>query len=140
MKREFPNHPILCVGGIIIQDGSVLLVRRGNPPLKGEWTLPGGMVELGEKVQSAVRREIREETGLRVEPTRLAAIYERIVRLGGRVKYHYTVLDYVCQVKGGHLKAGSDVAGARWVAYEELKRYRLRRPAIEAIHGAIKPG
>lgn len=137
MKREFPDRPILGVGGIVIHGDSVLLVRRGNPPLKGQWTLPGGMVELGEKVQAAVRREVREETGLQVKPISLALVFERILRQGGRVQYHYTVLDYLCQLRGGQLKPGSDVTDARWVRNRDLEGYRVRRPAIKAISEAF---
>lgn len=139
MKREFPDRPILGVGGIVIHGDSVLLVRRGNPPLKGQWTLPGGMVELGEKVQTAVRREVREETGLRVTPLGLVTVFERILRQGGRVQYHYTVLDYLCQLRGGQLKPGSDVTEACWVRSKDLEGYRLQRPALQAILRAMKP-
>lgn len=137
VKREFPKQPILCVGAVVILGNSVLLIRRGKPPQKGEWTLPGGMVELGESLRAAVRREVQEETGLRVEPASLAAIFERIIRRNGRVQYHYIVLDYVCRLKGGKLRPASDVTDARWVSQAELGQYRLRPQARQVIQKAF---
>ncbi len=137
VKREFPKQPILCVGAVVILGNSVLLIRRGKPPQKGEWTLPGGMVELGESLRAAVRREVQEETGLRVEPASLAAIFERIIRRNGRVQYHYFVLDYVCRLKGGKLRPASDVTDARWVSQAELGQYRLRPQARQVIQKAF---
>jgi ADP-ribose pyrophosphatase YjhB (NUDIX family) len=133
VKREFPQQPILCVGAVVIRGDSVLLIRRGKAPQKGEWTLPGGMVELGESVHAAVRREVLEETGLQVEPQSLAAIFERIIRRKSRVQYHYIVLDYLCQLKGGKLRGASDVTAARWVSQADLKRFHLRRQASQVI-------
>jgi 8-oxo-dGTP diphosphatase len=137
VKREFPQQPILCVGAVVIRGDSVLLIRRGKAPQKGEWTLPGGMVELGESVHAAVRREVLEETGLRVEPASLAAIFERIIRRNGRVQYHYIILDYVCHLKGGELRSASDVTDARWVSQAELGQYRLRGQARQVIQKAF---
>ena len=138
VRREFPNRPVLAVGGVVVKGGSVLLIRRGKSPSRGEWSLPGGMVEIGERVGAAVSREIQEETGLVVEPVALAAVFERIVRQRGRVRFHYTVLDYVCRVRGGRLHYGSDVTDARWVRREELKNYRLRRTAQTVIRQAFE--
>ncbi|HLI35692.1 MAG TPA: NUDIX hydrolase [Terriglobia bacterium] len=137
VKREFPRQPILCVGAVVIRGDSILLIRRGKHPQMGEWTLPGGMVELGESVHSAVRREVWEETGLRVKPASLAAIFERIIRRNGRVQYHYIVLDYVCRLKSGKLRPASDVTDARWVSRAELGQYCLRRQARQVIQKAF---
>lgn len=137
-NREYPVRPILAVGAVVVKDSSVLLIRRGKAPNLGEWSLPGGMVELGERVLTAVCRELREETGLNAEPVALAAVFERIVRQRGRVRFHYTVLDYACRLRGGRLRCGSDVVDARWVAWGDLKRYHLRRTAQAVIRRSFE--
>ncbi|MGH9398098.1 MAG: NUDIX hydrolase [Terriglobia bacterium] len=135
MKREFPDLPILCVGGVAVDiDGqSVLLIRRGKEPLQGEWTLPGGMVELGESLKAAVRREVWEETGIRVETLEFLALFERVVREKSGVRFHYVVADYLCQAKGGRLRPASDVTDARWVRRRDLAKYHLQPKAKEVI-------
>lgn len=133
LRREYPGRPILAVGAVVVKDESVLLIRRGKAPSLGEWSLPGGMVEIGERVLAAVCRELKEETGLSAEPVALAAVFERIVRRRGRVRFHYTVLDYACRLRGGRLRHGSDVMDARWVCRNDLKRYHLRRTAHAVI-------
>jgi len=115
IEREFPATPLVGVGAIIVQDGRVLLVRRGTEPLKGHWTLPGGMLEVGEALAAAVVREVREETGLDVEPIELIELLDRIHREGSRVRYHYVIADYLCRVTGGELRAASDADAVRWV-------------------------
>lgn len=137
MKREFPQHPVLCVGGVVIKRDSVLLIRRGSEPHKGEWSLPGGMVELGEKLEAAVRREIREETGLRVKPLELLMVFERIVRKDKKVRFHYTVLDFHCRPEGGKLQSASDAMDARWVRRADLKDYNLSPAAQRVIARAF---
>lgn len=137
MQREFPELPILCVGGVTIRNGSVLLIRRGKEPQLGEWTLPGGMVELGERLGEGVRREVREETGLDVEPVEFLALFERIVRLNRGVRYHYVVADYLCRFKGGRLRPASDVTDARWVKHPDLASYHLRPKARGVIRRAF---
>jgi 8-oxo-dGTP diphosphatase len=138
MRREFPNRPVLCVGGVVIEQDKVVLVRRGHPPQKGEWTIPGGAVELDEKLEAAVRREVREETRLFVEPMKLLTVFERIVRSEGRVRYHYVVLDYACKRKQGHVNPASDVLDARWVLKDQLKEYRLRPASVSVIQQAFE--
>ena len=123
MQREFPLAPLVGVGVVIVQAGRVLLARRGNEPLKGHWTLPGGLLELGESLSDGVMREVREETGLNVEVVELIELVDRIHRLkedqGARVRYHYVIADYLCRVTGGALQAASDADAVRWVEREE---------------------
>lgn len=115
IQREFPQTPLIGVGAVVVHEGRVLLVCRGSEPLKGHWTLPGGLLELGESVVEGVVREVREETGLTVEPIELVELVDRIYREGGRVRYHYLIADYLCRVTGGELRAASDADAVRWV-------------------------
>ncbi len=119
MQREYPPAPLVGVGAVVVDQGRVLLVRRGREPLKGHWTLPGGMLELGEPVTAGVVREVLEETGLTVEALELVELVDRIYREGERVRYHYVIADYLCRVTGGRLRAGSDADEARWVEHAE---------------------
>ena len=119
MQREYPETPLVGVGAIIVDQARVLLVRRGREPLKGQWSLPGGLLELGESLTAGVAREVREETGLTVEPVELIELLDRIHREGERVRYHYVIADYLCSVTGGDLKAASDAEAVRWVERAE---------------------
>jgi ADP-ribose pyrophosphatase YjhB (NUDIX family) len=119
IEREFPATPLVGVGAVIVQDARVLLVRRGTEPLKGHWTLPGGMLEVGEALTAGTVREVREETGLDVEPIELIELLDRIHREGNRVRYHYVIADYLCRVTGGELRAASDANAVRWVERSE---------------------
>jgi ADP-ribose pyrophosphatase YjhB (NUDIX family) len=119
MQREFPDVPLVGVGAVVVDDGRVLLVRRGNEPLKGHWTLPGGLLEVGEPLLNGVVREVREETGLTVEPVELIELLDRIHREDERVRYHYVIADYLCRVSGGALRAASDADAVRWVERAE---------------------
>jgi ADP-ribose pyrophosphatase YjhB (NUDIX family) len=116
IEREFPQAPLVGVGAVVVDEGRLLLVRRGSEPLKGHWTLPGGVLEVGETLAAGVAREVREETGLDVEPVELV---DRIHREGGRVRYHYVIADYLCRVTGGELRAASDAGAVRWVERAE---------------------
>jgi ADP-ribose pyrophosphatase YjhB (NUDIX family) len=133
MKREYPEHPIVGVGGVVVHRHRALLIRRGSEPLKGEWSIPGGMLELGEELAEGVRRELKEETGLDVEPLEIVAAFDRITREGKRVKYHYVIVDYVCRLKRGRLKPASDVVDARWVRRADLPTYNLTEMAAKVI-------
>lgn len=115
MQREFPSVPLVGVGAVVVDRGRVLLIQRGREPLKGHWTLPGGLLEVGEPLTSGVVREVREETGLQVEPIELVELIDRIHREDDRVRYHYVIADYLCRVTGGELRAASDAAAVRWV-------------------------
>jgi len=119
MQREFPETPLVGVGAVVVDQGRVLLVRRGHEPLKGQWSLPGGGVEVGESLTAGVVREVSEETGLTVEPLELIELLDRIHRDGERVRYHYVIADYLCRVVGGELKAASDADAVRWVERAE---------------------
>jgi len=123
VQREYPKAPIVGVGAVVVDEGRVLLVRRGSEPLKGKWSLPGGMLEVGESLHRGVVREVEEETGLQVEPIELIELLDRIVRDndpgGDRVRYHYVIADYLCRVVGGSLKAASDAEAVRWVERSE---------------------
>jgi len=133
MKREFPDRPIVGVGGVVVHRQRALLIRRGCEPLKGAWSIPGGMLELGEELTEGVRRELKEETGLDVEPLEIVAAFDRITREGKRVKYHYVIVDYVCRLRGGKLKPSSDVTDARWARREEMPEYHLSEMATKVI-------
>ena len=119
VQREFPQTPIMGIGAVIVKDGRVLLVRRGSEPLKGHWTLPGGVLEVGETLSQGIAREVREETGLQVEPLELIELLERIHRDQGRVRFHYVIADYLCRVTAGELRAASDADAVRWVERAE---------------------
>ena len=119
LQREFPAAPLVGVGAVIVKDGRVLLVQRGTEPARGRWSIPGGLIEVGEMLTEAVVREVREETGLEVEPIELVELLDRIHRDGDRVRYHYVIADYLCRVVGGTLNAASDAAAVRWVEHAE---------------------
>jgi len=137
--REYPDRPIVGVGAVIIDQGRVLLVKRGSPPLLGEWSLPGGVVELGETLRAAAEREAREETGLTVKASEVLEVLDRIVPgKDGAPQYHYVLVDFLCVVHGGTLHAGSDAGDARWVRENELERFNLEQPAIEVIRKAFQ--
>ncbi len=145
MRREFPEAPIVGVGAVVIDGTRVLLVRRGHQPLKGEWSLPGGALELGETLQQGVVREVREETGLIVVPAGIVEVLDRITQdeLSGRIRYHYVLVDFVCRATGGILRGGSDADEARWVAREELHEqgeYRLAPLTVLVIEKAFAMG
>src|SRR5258708_5637218 len=137
--RRYPQRPILGVGAIIIESGRVLLVERGHEPLKGYWSLPGGVVEVGEKLAEGIRREVLEETGLEIELLSVVEIFERIMRdAAGVAEYHYVLVDYLCRVTGGVLKAGDDVSEAQWVERACLPQYRITEGTLPVIEKAFE--
>jgi 8-oxo-dGTP diphosphatase len=145
LRREYPEAPIIGVGAVVIDDGKVLLVRRGQEPLKGEWSLPGGALELGETLREGIVREVLEETGLTVAPGSIVEVLDRITpgEPSGRVRYHYVLVDFLCHVAGGTLLGGSDAEEARWVGQEELHEqgcYRLAPVTVRVIEKAFRLG
>ena len=134
MKREFPELPLVGVGAIIIKDGRVVLVKRAHPPIQGQWSIPGGVLEVGEFVREAAIREAREETGLTVEPGELLGVYDRILRDDRkRVQYHYLLVDFLCRPVGGQLQAATDAAEVRWFTREQLPALNLAEDTFEVI-------
>lgn len=127
------------VGGVVIARGRALLIRRGHPPLEGEWSIPGGMLEVGETLLDAVRRELAEETGIEVRVGELIEAFERIFPDGeGQSKYHFVILDYLCEVIRGTAQAGSDVTDVAWAAESELSKYSLTPTATRVIKKAFQ--
>lgn len=134
MQREFPEVPLIGVGAIIVEGKRVLLVKRAHPPLQAEWSIPGGVLEVGELVREAAVREAREETGLVVEATELLGVYDRVLRdASNRVQYHYVLIDFLCRRVAGDLAAASDAAEVRWFAREELPELKLAEDTAEVI-------
>jgi len=134
MKREFPEHPLVGVGAIIIEGDRVLLVKRAHPPLQAQWSIPGGVLEVGELVREAALREAREETGLIVEPGELLGVYDRILRNEEkRVQYHYVLVDFLCRPAGGELRAASDAEEVHWFTRDELPALKLADDTQDVI-------
>ncbi|HEY3974432.1 MAG TPA: NUDIX hydrolase [Candidatus Sulfotelmatobacter sp.] len=134
MQREFPEIPLVGVGAIIIENSRVLLVKRAHPPLQAQWSIPGGVLEVGEFVRDAAIREAREETGLVVEPGELLGVYDRILRhTDERVQYHYVLIDFLCHRVGGELQAADDATEVRWFAREELPPLNLAEDTQDVI-------
>lgn len=128
MSREYPTRPIVGAGALILQDGKLLLVRRGSQPGQGEWSIPGGLVELGEKVQDAMVRETREEVGLDVEAVKLMDVFDSVtLDKQGRIKYHFVVVNFLARVVGGNLRTASDILEARWVPVGEVEKCNLTK-------------
>lgn len=136
--REYPEQPLVGVGAVVVDGARVLLVRRGNEPLKGEWSLPGGAVEVGETLEAAIAREVREETGLEIEVGPMVDVLDRIrFDADGRVRYHYVLIDFVCRSIGGTLARGTDAADARWAPVMELTQYGLTDTTMSVIQKAL---
>jgi len=136
--REYPERPIVGVGGVVVREGAVLLVQRAAEPLKGHWTLPGGAVEPGETLIEAVQRELREETGLEVRVLEMVEVFERITRdESNRPRYHYVLIDYLCEALDGKPQPSSDVTAVAWARPEEFPRYQLSEKATAVIQKAL---
>jgi 8-oxo-dGTP diphosphatase len=139
MKREFPEIPLVGVGAVIVEDARVVLVKRAHPPLQAQWSIPGGVLEVGELVREAAVREAREETGLVVEPGELLGVYDRVLRdAEKRVQYHYVLIDFLCRRVSGELHAGSDAAEVRWFTREELAALNLAEDTLDVIGKGFK--
>jgi 8-oxo-dGTP diphosphatase len=139
--RSYPDRPIVGVGAVVLDGDRVLLVKRAHEPLKGQWSLPGGAVELGETLEAAIAREVREETGLDVE---VGPIVEVLDRLGyddhGRVQHHFVLVDFVCRPSGGTLGCATDAEAVEWAAVEDLSRYGVADVTTRVIRKAVANG
>ncbi len=142
-RREYPDRPIVGVAGVVIRDGTVLLIRRGKEPRRGSWSLPGGALKISERIEEGVRREVREETGMAVRPVELVEVLDRISRdPSGRVQYHYILLDWMCvpEAAGGGLLqepvAGSDAQAAIWADLNALAPFELDSATLRVIERA----
>jgi 8-oxo-dGTP diphosphatase len=137
-SREYPAQPVVGVGGVILQDGQVVLIKRRFDPLAGQWSLPGGRVELGETLHTALVREMLEETGLEVEVGPVIEVFDRIMLDADRhVQYHYVLIDYLCRPIGGTLRHGSDAAAAALVDRGDLHRYQLTAKTTAVIERGL---
>jgi ADP-ribose pyrophosphatase YjhB (NUDIX family) len=157
-RREYPERPMVGVGGVVVQDGRALLIRRGSAPLKGEWSIPGGLLEAGETLEQGVVRELAEETGLDVQVIELIEVFERIFPAPpnadgtpgdpSRPQYHFVILDYLCEIREGTIAAGSDALEFAWASQEDLAKYdvtaavkRVLRKAFRRAHErSVIPG
>lgn len=126
------------MGAVLIDDGRVLLIKRGKQPLLGQWSLPGGTVEAGETLEQALVREMREETSLEVKVGPLVAAFDRIERDGERLLWHYVILDFLCERVSGEAQAGSDAAAVAWASTDELDRYGLTAKAVEVVRDGFR--
>ena len=138
MSRQYPEHPIVGVGAVILHQGRVLLARRANPPLQGEWSIPGGALEVGEKLRDGLRREVLEETGLEVEVGAVLDVFDSIFPdADGRIQFHYVLIDFVCRVQSGEAAAASDASEVRWALPAELDTLGMKPVTVEVIRKAF---
>jgi ADP-ribose pyrophosphatase YjhB (NUDIX family) len=135
MSREYPSHPRVGIGVCLLRPGAVLLIRRGNPPNKGSWALPGGGQELGETTEACARRELEEETGLLVGDLHLAAVVDSLTGdSAGRIRFHYTIIDYAALWQGDAPRPGGDVTEVTWADFDDLARFKLWSEAHRVIN------
>ena len=138
MKRDYPDHPIIGVGAVILQNGRALLVRRATEPLRGEWSVPGGALELGEKLRDGAAREALEETGLTVEVGEVLDVFDSIFPdADGHFQYHYVLIDFLCRPLSGEAIAASDVSEVKWVTEADLDHLGLRPSIAQVIRKAF---
>ena len=138
-NRRYPKRPVLGVGALIFNRDNILLVERGKEPLKGYWSLPGGVLETGETLEQGVIREVHEETGLDVKPLKVLEIFERIIRdTQGAPEYHYVLIDYICRVTGGSLRAADDASRAAWVPRRLLSTYEITTGTLPVIEKGFR--
>ena len=144
-SREYPERPVVGVGGVIIDQGRTLLIRRGSEPLLGQWSIPGGTLELGESLQEGVVRELLEETGIEVRVLELIEVFDRIYLQDGsggedgkrRPRFHFVIADYLCERLGGEPRAGSDVTDVAFAREDELSRFCLTETATRVVKKAF---
>ena len=145
MAREYPDRPVVGVGGVVIENGRALLIKRGSEPLLGQWSIPGGTLELGESLQQGVARELLEETGLEVRVLDMIEAFDRIFmdpataneQGRSRPKYHYVIVDYLCERLAGEAQAGSDVTDIAYAREEELEKFHLTSTATRVLRRAF---
>jgi 8-oxo-dGTP diphosphatase len=138
ISREYPDHPRVGVGAVVLDGDHVLLVRRGRNPAAGRWSIPGGLVDLGETTADAARREVLEECGIAVRLLGIAGVVDRVVRdEAGLVRYHYVLVDFAARPAGGSIRAGSDAAEARWVPVSEVERLDTTEGLADMIRRAV---
>jgi 8-oxo-dGTP diphosphatase len=146
-SREYPDRPVVGIGGVIIDHGRAVLIRRGSEPLRGEWSIPGGTLELGETLEEGVTRELLEETGIEVRILELIEVFDRIYPGNGgaggksqknKPRFHYVIVDYLCERLGGEPRAGSDVTDLAFVQEEELARFHLTETATRILKKAFE--
>ena len=141
MKRRYPDGPVVAVGGIVVKDGRVLLIRRGKEPSYGLWSIPGGAVNLGEELREATRREVREECGIEIDVTGMIEVLDRVVPdSDGRIQYHYVLIDYLARWASGDPAPSSDVLEVRWVAPDDLSQYEMTRGTADVIRKMLAAG
>jgi ADP-ribose pyrophosphatase len=139
MSREYPAYPIPAVGIVVVRDQRVLLVQRGREPAYGRWTIPGGVIEVGETLHDAARREMREECDIVVEPSRVLQVYEPIVRdAEGRVRFHYVIIDVLARYVSGDVRHADDALDARWVGADELEALNVMNDAAQLIREVLR--
>ncbi len=139
MKRDYPERPLIGVGAVIVAENRVVVVRRGHEPLKGEWSIPGGLLEIGETLRAGAAREALEETGLVVEPGEVLEVLDRILRdQQGRVQFHYVLIDFLCRLRGGELRAGGDAEEARWISAGELESFPIADSAAIVLRKGLE--
>ena len=144
-SREYPERPMVGIGGVIIDQGRTLLIRRGSEPLRGEWSIPGGKLELGETLEEGVAREFLEETGIQVRVLDLIEVFDRIYAENGtstaldkqRPRFHYVIADYLCERIGGEPRAGSDVTDVAFAREDELANFHLTETATRILKKAF---
>ena len=137
--RRYPSRPLVGVGAVILNRDRVLMAQRGKQPRKGWWSLPGGLLELGEALADGVRREVREETGLEIRPLGILVVFERIMRdAAGVPEYHYVLIDYVCRATGGALRAGDDARAIECVRRRDLPGLTITEGTLEVIEKAFR--
>ena len=138
-SRRYPKHPLVGVGAILLNRDRILMAQRGKEPLKGLWSLPGGALETGESLADAVRREVREETGLEIRPLGVLEVFERILRdTNGEPEYHYVLIDYLCRITGGTLCAGDDACRVEWVPRSQLGKLPITEGTLGVIEKAFR--
>ncbi len=137
-SREYPERPVVAVGGVVISDAHALLIRRAQPPLEGRWSIPGGILELGETIADGIARELLEETGLRVRALEPIEVYEKVLKdVDDRPRYHFVILDYLCELLEGTARAGSDVTDVAWAREQDLTQFQLTGAAARVVRKAF---